>query len=103
MDKKAKIALLILGAYILIFWVGFKSGTTYARMQKKIQFERIEVPAAPCFYVVERQDYGNYSRVTFDAVGDSNAIIKMFMNEKLRPLLKSRDIQIYKETGERVY
>jgi hypothetical protein len=103
MDKKTKAAILMLGVYLLVFGVGFKSGTAYLRMQRKVQVERIVVPDYPQFYVVERHDHGSYSSVTFEKANKGDAIIEIFMNEKLRPLLKLRDIKIYKPTGEQVY
>lgn len=103
MDKKTKTAILMLGAYLLVFAVGFKSGAAYLRMQRKVQAERIVIPDYPQFYVVERHNYGSYSNVTFERADKNDAIIEIFMNEKLRPLLKLRDIKIYKSTGEQVY
>lgn len=106
MDKKTKNIILFLCAYLLIFWIGFKSGVAYVRMQNKVQVEKIEVPAPqppPSYYIVEKYDYGNYSNVSFTEVYDNNPIIKIFMNEKLRPLLKTRNIEIYKMDGERIY
>lgn len=107
MSKKIKIAIVLLGVYLLVFLVGFKSGSAYMRMQKNIQFDRVEVAVAPAdpetFYVVENIDYGGYSRETIEDAYPTSTIIKVFMNEKLRPLLKSRDIKIYNEAGERIY
>ena len=109
MGKKIKTVLLLLVVYLLVFWVGFKSGSIYVRMQKKMQVERVEIAVTPStplpqtFYVVERLDYGNYSRETIEEAYSYSPIIKIFMNEKLRLLLKSRDIKIYAETGERIY
>jgi len=105
MDKKVKTTVLLLTLYLLVFSIGFKSGGSYVRM-KRFEVERIELPAPPKvenFYIVEKCDYGTYKSVAFQEVTDSNAIIKMYMNAKLRPLLKRRDIEIYNETGERIY
>lgn len=107
MDKKTKAIILFLGAYMLVFWIGFKSGTIYLRMKNRVQVEKVVTvvpPAPPQFYIVEKRDYGSYSAVTYES-GDegNNTIIQMFMNEKVRPLLKSRNIKIYKSTGEQVY
>lgn len=103
MDKKIKIAILLLSVYLIVFWIGFKSGTIYLRMQRKVQVERIVMPEYPQFYIVEKHDHGTYSDVTFDKANASDPIVEIFMNEKLRPLLKLRDIKIYKSTGEQVY
>lgn len=103
MDKKTRNVILFLCAYLLIFWIGFKSGAAYLRMQNKVQVEKIEVPVPPppllAYYIVERVD-GN---VSFTEVWETNPIIKFFMNEKLRPLLKTRNIEIYKMDGEKIY
>ena len=103
MDKKTKAAILMLAVYLLVFGVGFKSGAAYLRMQRKVEVEKIFVPDYPQFYIVEKHDYGTYSNTTFEKGDKNNTIIEIFMNEKLRPLLKLRDLQIYKSTGEKVY
>lgn len=103
MDKKIKTAILMLAVYLLVFGVGFKSGAAYLRMQRKVEIERVVVPDYPQFYVVEKHDRGTYSDVTFEKANAGSPIIEIFMNEKLRPLLKLRDIKIYKQTGEQVY
>lgn len=103
MDKKIKTAILMLVVYLFVFGIGFKSGAAYLRMQRKVQVERILVRDYPEFYIVENHNYGSYSSVTFEKANKDSLIIDMFMNEKLRPLLKARDIKIYKPTGEQVY
>ena len=108
MGKKIKTALLLLAVYLLVFWVGFKSGTVFQRMQNKMQVEKVEIATPPnlsarLFYVVEKIDYGSYSRETVEEVNADNPIIRICTNEKLRPLLKSRDVKIYNGDGERVY
>jgi len=103
MDKKIKIPVLMLVVYLIVFGIGFKSGMIYFRMQKKLQVERIVIPDYPQFYIVERHDHGGYNSVTFTKANKDDPIIEIFMNEKLRPLLKQRDIKIYKPTGEQVY
>lgn len=108
MDKKIKGVILFLGAYLLVFWIGFKSGTIYLRTQNKVQVERIEIPAPPppvstLFYLVERRNYGSYSAVNVDEISADSVTMKMFKNEKLRPLLKLRDIEIYDVNGEKIY
>lgn len=108
MGKKTKTAILLLTLYLLVFWIGFKSGGSYIRM-KRFDVEKIALPVLPTdlkaeiFYIVEKYDYGNYRSVVFRDVSGADTIIKMYMNEKLKPLLKLRDIEIYKETGERIY
>lgn len=106
MDKKVKNVILFLCAYLLVFWIGFKSGAIYVRMRHKVQVEKIEVPAAPTpisYYIIEKNNYGSYSSVNYIEAGEDHTMIKMLKNEKLRPLLKVRDIEIYKADGERVY
>ncbi len=107
MDKKTKNVVILLCAYLLIFWIGFKSGAAYLRMQNKVQVEMIEIPTPPpplpMYYVIEKRDYGSYSNVEFTQALEDNPIIKIFMNEKMRPLLKARNIEIYKADGERIY
>ena len=109
MGKKIKTIFLLLSVYLLVFWVGFKSGSIRARMQKRIQVEKVEVAVTPAtprpevFYVFEKHDYGNYRSETIEEAYSNSPIIKVFMNEKLRHLLKDRDMQIYKESGERLY
>ena len=107
MGKKIKIAILMLGIYLLVFGIGFKSGNMYFRMQKRIQLEKIELPTPatppPPYYIIEKTNYGSYTVSTFNKATNEEVIILILMNEKLRPLLKLRDLQIYKSTGERIY
>lgn len=109
MAKKIKIAVLMLLAYLIVFGIGFKSGAAYLRMQKKIEVEKIEIaipyntPLPDIYYVVEKTNKGGYSEVTFRKVDDHDDLIHMLKNEKLRPLLKLRDLEIYRESGERIY
>lgn len=105
-DKTVKKVILILAFWALVFWVGFRSGEVYNRMKTKILVERILAPAKPMvrsYYLVERHQYNGYSTVTFDEVGDQNAVMKFFFSKKLRPLLKLRDIKIYASKGGRIY
>jgi hypothetical protein len=102
MGKKIKAAILLICVYLLVFWVGFKSGSMYLRMQQKAGDPKVAMEFKQ-FYLVETNDYGTYSNVSFRKADANTLEIEMFMNEKLRPLLKLRDIKIYKETGERVY
>lgn len=107
MGSKIKMAILIFLVYLLVFVVGFKSGTSYLRMQRKIQIEKIEVPAQPppppLYIIFEKRDYGAYAHEEITQVYEHDPIIKVLKNEKMRPLLKSRNMQIYTETGDRVY
>lgn len=105
MGKKIKIAILLLAVYLLIFWIGFKSGVLYLRMHNKVQLERVEIPGPILagYIVVEKPKADNYTYDSMRLVDENNVFIKVFMNEKLRPLLKRFDVEIYKETGERIY
>lgn len=112
MRKKIKIAILLIGIYLIVFWIGFKSGGIYLRMHNKIQAEKIEIamqqeapPEAPPidFLLVEKINYDKYSTVNFEELHPVSIIMKIFNNEKLRPLLKLRNIEIYKGDGERIY
>jgi len=107
MDKKIKIGLLLLGIYMLVFGVGFKVGAMYLRMQNRIRIESIEIPASKQqsdrYFIITRNNYGSYSQTDFVDADEGNVMIKIFKNEALRPLLKSRDMEIYKDTGERIY
>ena len=105
-DKKIKKAVLILVFWAIVFWVGFRSGEVYNRMKTKIQVERILAPVVPkvrAYYLVERRRYNGYSTVSFDQIGDQDAVIKFFLNKELRPLLKLRDLKIYTSKGGRIY
>lgn len=108
MNKKTQAVILFLGAYLLVFWVGFKSGSIYLRMKNKIEVEKIQLPGnivPPTIYcIVEKHNYGNFSTVSFQEASRQDTIMKIFFNEKLRHLLKLRDIKIYnQDTGEQVY
>lgn len=110
MAKKFKVAVILLAVYLAVFAVGFKSGSIYVRMKKKVDVERVEIPRPPAppplsdaFYIIERTDFGNYTKVTFERGMKDDVIIDMFLNEKLRPLLKARNLEIYNQEGERVY
>lgn len=109
MLKKVKIAVILVGIYLIVFWIGFRAGGMYLRMQNKVQVERIEIPvvepppAPASFYLVERYNRGSYSSVDVSEISETSTTIKMFKNEKLRPLLKLRDIEIYNDSGEKIY
>ena len=63
--------------------------------------EKIQIPSSyiKTYYVVEKDDKG----VVFSEVNESYSVIRFYLNEKLRPLLKLRDIQIYDSNGNRIY
>ena len=106
MDKKIRNIVIFSCVYLLIFWIGFKSGAAYLRMQNKIRVEKIEIPEPPppvFYYVVEKNNYGSYSNVNIVEVKKDNTLMKIFFNDKLRPLLKTRDIEIYTMDGDRIY
>ena len=107
MDKKIKNAILMLGLYLLVFGIGFRSGGAYVRMKNRITVERIAMPLPPPeiqkYFIVNNHDYGTYRVTDFALINDLDVIIKMFKNEKLRPLLKKLDIEIYSESGEKLY
>lgn len=115
MDKARRVVIVCL-VYFLVFWIGLKSGEAYYRMRNKLEADkqRLLSPPAPVlpepvkpgprvYFTVERFDRGNYTTVNFEEISETSPIIKFLSNEKLKPLLKLRDIQIYAETGERVY
>lgn len=108
MAKRIKIAVLLLAIYLVVFVIGFKSGAMYFRM-KKVETERIALPPPfERFFIIERtgdRDDKGYVNASFREANPDDVIIKMFKNEKMRPLLKSgdREIEIYNSTGERIY
>lgn len=111
MQKNVKTIVVLVLVYILVFYVGFKSGISYLRMKGKIKVESIEVPAplppAPApvtYYIIEKMDRGTFSYYEYSEVSGRDIFIKLLHDQKLRHLLKLRDIQIYQQdTGERLY
>ena len=104
MAAKAKSVIILLAVYLLIFWVGFRSGEIYNRIKKGFRLERIVVPVEKrdVFYIVEQRD----STVDFtkcDIADGKNVIMDLYNNEKLRPLLKLKKLQIYDSKGDRIY
>lgn len=89
--------------YVLALWIGFRSGEIYNRMKNKVQIEKIAVTSLTqpkIFFVVEKKDNGD---VEFSKAGEEDVIIKFLYNEKLKPLLKRKDIEIYDSKGARIY
>ena len=104
MAAKAKSVIILLAVYVLIFWVGFRAGEIYNRVEKGFRLERIAVPVqnVDAYYIVEER--GSAVEFTKCAVSDTNnAIMDIYNNEKLRPLLKLKKIQIYDSKGDRIY
>lgn len=107
MENKKRNIVIFIGAYLLVFWVGFNSGSIYSRMHKTMKFEQVELAKAvtppAVYYVLENKDYGNYKAVTFNEIYENDILIKMLKNEKLKPLLKERDMSIYDAEGNKIY
>jgi hypothetical protein len=101
--NKTRKTLLFLLIYIIIFWLGFKSGEVHNRIKDPAKLSEIMPPRPAIFYVVEKIDYGNYSRTQFSLIHPDNIIMHFLKNERLKPLLKLLDLQIYTEEGERIY
>ena len=101
MAEKIRKMLMAMAVLALVFWAGYKTGEVLARM-KTVPVERI-APAPKRFFIVEKHNVGSYSYVTFEETGEENPTIKFFFNEKLRPLLKLRDIEIYTDKGDKIY
>lgn len=110
MDKKIRRIGLFLAAYVFMFWVGFRSGEIHNRIYKK-DMDKVLSEISPIiaprpmrnFYIVERQYYDNYSKTIFEFVNESDTRIRLFLNRRLRSLLKQRKIKIYTLKGVRIY
>jgi hypothetical protein len=105
MDKKKTIVYLV-AFYLVFLWLGFRAGEMYARMKNKLTVEKITVsedPHTQMFYVVEKEKYGDHTNVKFSDVDSNDVLIKFLYNDKLKPLIKLRDVEIYDSEGERVY
>lgn len=105
MSKKTRTVILFLIGYTIALLVGFRSGEVYNRMKNRVMVEKVEMPAEPTrvvnrYYAVEisRGNDASYSEFS-----ENDVLIKIFNNEKLRPLLKLKNIQIYNKDGERLY
>lgn len=103
MDKKVKIAIVMVLVYLVVFFIGFKSGSIYTRMKNEIAVEKIVLPDYPQYFIVETQEYGTSRVVTFNKADKNDVVIEMFMNAKLRHLLEMRDLKIFTSDGEQVY
>jgi hypothetical protein len=103
MDNKRRQVILFIIAYALVFVVGFRAGEIYNRMKRGYKAEGIVVPVQGSYYVVEERDYGTYRYTDIFECGTDHVLIKCLLTEKLKPLLKSKNIQIYDMNGDRVY
>jgi hypothetical protein len=105
MDKKIKkIIFLSLICIPVFFWLGFRSGEIYNRMQKEVKnTQLLRPPALKVFYIVEETEENGHTRVRFDQTNEQQLIMKFFYNKKLKPLLKLRNLKIYTPDGERIY
>ncbi len=103
MAEKIRKFILVFVAVFIVFWIGFKSGVVSSRISNKLRMEAIKIPYRETFFIVETVGEGDSKRVTYSGVPESDVIILFYQNEKLRPLLKLRDIQIYKDSGDRIY
>lgn len=105
MTKSIK-AVMLLGIYILLFWVGFRSGEIYNRMRNKLKIEKVvihQLPPEKLYYIVETYYNKGYKETGFEMATDNDVRIKFFLNKKMRPLLRLRDIKIYTQKGDRIY
>lgn len=111
MEKKINIALVLVAVYLVVFFIGFKSGNIFVRMQKRLQMEKIALltevspPPEPTYFIKRIHNYGTHTVTSFQEVNRHDPIMKIFLNTALRPLLKIDDgeIQIYSSSGERLY
>lgn len=101
MGDRVKKITLFLCIYALLFWIGFRSGEIHNRMKNKVVIEKIvyaekEQPKLRTFYIVEVNSIAK--------VDENHVFIEVFLNEKLRYLLKKRPLlEIYDKDGARVY
>ena len=108
MDKIRKVLLLLL-VYALIFWIGFRIGEINNRVKRGFQVRDPEAIVVndsrtqDYYYLVEDMDYGTYKYTNISEVAGNNAIIKFLYNEKLKPLLKKKNLKIYSASGEELY
>ena len=110
MDKKIRKVIMFVVAYILMFWVGFRSGEIYSRMYKKagVRREPAEIqsslsPSVRYFYIADFRNYGHYTETTLEFVNETDTRIRIFLNKRLRHLLKLRKMKIYTLKGVRIY
>lgn len=105
MDKIRKIVLL-LGVYLLIFWIGFKVGEAKHRMTSDMEEKKerlVQERLVQEYYIVEKNNCGNCSSVSFQHANENSSIMRFYLNPKLRSLLKLGDVQIYTPEGKRIY
>ena len=108
MDKKYSRLALMLGVYIFLFWIGFKTGAVHTRMKNRINVETIKIPQIvkpedKTYYIVERIDAVCHKDAVFTRTDERHPIIRFFLNKKLKPLLKLKDIEIFDDNGDRIY
>jgi hypothetical protein len=100
MVTKRKDLIFLLVAYIVIFWIGYRTGEINTRLKRTVTAPKV---TPDNFYMVEDIDYGTYRRTEFYEISGTNLIMRFFYDPKLRPLLKTRNIKLYKSNGERIY
>ena len=91
--------------YVLTLLVGFRLGETHNRIKNRVKVEKIQIPVKEeeLYYIVEERNADGESFFTFDKVADTNIHLCFLFNEKLKPLLKLKKIQIYNKKGEQIY
>jgi len=99
MDKIRKALLLVL-IYLVIFWVGFRSGEIHYRTKKFSASQKISIQD---YYIIETFHYGSHTIANFYRANEEDIVIKFLKDENLRPLLKMRDLKIYTPEGKRIY
>lgn len=104
MAKEVRKIVWLLAVYIIIFWIGFRSGEIYNRIKNKVKIENVVIPVGMPeprkFYIVETDRLGG---ISFADVDETDVRIKFFLNKNLKPLLKLRNLKIYTVRGERIY
>lgn len=104
METKQKRIALFLVIYIVLLWVGFKSGVVYTRMRNKLAVEKVYVPNAPkteIYYVVSLNKANEV--ISYDEVDENSTVMKIYFNNELRPILKGSNIVIYDSKGNKIY
>lgn len=104
METKQKRIALFLVIYIVLLWVGFKSGTVYARMRNKLAVEKVYVPSVPkteIYYIVSLNKMNEV--ISYDEVDENSTVMKIYFNNELRPILKGSNIVIYDWKGNKLY
>ena len=108
MDKKYSRLALMLGVYVILFLIGFKTGAVHTRMKKRIDVETIKIPQIEnlqdkAYYIVERIDADCHKDAVFIRTDERHPIIQFFLNEKLKPFLRLKDIEIFDDKGDKIY